>query len=68
MDQKRSGAQGSLALRGEADPKYVFLHIKLESVLKVTREIFGAKKVSEFRKSYQEAAIKRITEDTSGRR
>ncbi len=50
------------------DPKYLFLSLKLEAVTAITTKMFGANTLKEFRKLCEEAAMKMIMQDVSGRR
>lgn len=63
LQKKESDVQGC-----DVAAKYIFLHMKLDTILKITRRIFGVSKVMTFKKLYHEAAMKRIIEDNSGRR
>lgn len=47
---------------------YVFLRLKLESVIEITRERFGIRAVRQFEQLIEEAAMKYILEDASGKR
>lgn len=53
---------------GALDPKYVFLHLKLKSISQVILAMFGAGVLEEFKSRYEEAAMRMIEQDTSGRR
>lgn len=53
---------------GRIQPEYLFLHLKLKAVERVTTARFGRKTLCEFKKICETAAVKRIAEDASGRR
>ena len=53
---------------GSADPRYLFLSLKLEATELITKKMFGRKMLSEFKKLYEDASLKMIAQDTSGRR
>jgi hypothetical protein len=54
--------------KGGVLSSYVFLRLKLEAVQSVASKRFGRRIVSEFEKIYEDAAMKNILQDTSGRR
>ncbi len=54
--------------QGRPLASYAFLALKLEAVERETRKRFGARALAEFRRLYEEAAMKNILQDTSGRR
>jgi hypothetical protein len=67
--QKESDAQKlKFTEDGLMDPGYLFLRLKLEAIEQVTKARFGRKALAEFKKLYEEISLKRILEDTSGRR
>jgi hypothetical protein len=47
---------------------YLFLRLKLGAVEEVVLARLGKKELAQFRAIYEEASVKRILEDTSGRR
>jgi hypothetical protein len=53
---------------GEVVASYLFLRLKLECVEAITARRFGARTLSGFKQLYEESSIRRIMEDTSGRR
>jgi len=54
--------------KGDMSPSYVFLRLKLDSVEEIVERRFGKKTLEQFKALYEEASIKRIMEDVSGRR
>ncbi len=67
--EKESDAQKlKLTEEGLLNPKYLFLHLKLEAITQITKIHFGQKGLEEFKRLYEEAALRRILEDTSERR
>lgn len=67
--EKESDAQKlKFTEEGRLDPGYLFLHLKLEAVIRITKARLGARCLQEFKKLYEEGAMKRILEDTSGKR
>lgn len=53
---------------GRVLASYYFLRLKLKAILGVTRRRFGAATVRHFKRYYEEASMKLIMQDTSGRR
>lgn len=53
---------------GALDSRYLFLSLKLEAIIAITRKMFGRRMLSKFDKFCEEAAMKAIMQDTSGRR
>lgn len=47
---------------------YLFLHMKFAAVCQITRSQFGPAVLKEFKRLYEEAALKRILGDESGKR
>jgi hypothetical protein len=47
---------------------YYFLHLKLKAVLDLAQRRFGARAVRDFKRYYEEASMRLIAQDTSGRR
>ena len=54
--------------KGGVLASYTFLHLKLKAVESVTTKLFGNRTVREFEHLIEDAAIKNILQDTSGRR
>ncbi len=53
---------------GSLDPGYRFLCLKLEAVEAITKKMFGARTLTEFKSFCEDAAMSLIAQDTSGRR
>ncbi|MFH1691314.1 MAG: hypothetical protein ABIC68_01900 [Candidatus Omnitrophota bacterium] len=53
---------------GQMNSAYLFLRLKLQAVEEIVCGRFGKKELSSYKRFYEDAAMKRITEDTSGRR
>jgi hypothetical protein len=53
---------------GRLDPKYRFLMLKLEVISQIIVKMFGRRTFNEFKRLYEERALRMILEDTSGRR
>lgn len=67
--QKESDAQKLKYIEaGHPNPNYLFLRLKLKAIEEITVKRFGKKQLECCKKLYEEAAMKMILEDTSGRR
>jgi len=67
--QKESDAQKlKFNEAGQLDAKYVFLHLKLKAIRHSIELLFGRRGFRQFRKLYEEAAMKGILADSSGKR
>lgn len=53
---------------GAPKPEILLLHMKLAAVEKLADSYLGKKALKDFRRLYEDAAMQRILEDTSGRR
>lgn len=53
---------------GRVLASYYFLCLKLSAVLDMIRRRFGAKTVKDFKRLYEDASMRLIAQDTSGRR
>jgi hypothetical protein len=53
---------------GHIMASYYFLHLKLKTVLRIVRRRFGARTVGDFKRLYEEASMRLIVQDTSGKR
>lgn len=67
--QKESDARKlKFAKDGSLDANYLFLRLKLQAIERVTQKYCGTKGLARFKSFYEEAAMKRISDDTSGKR
>lgn len=53
---------------GQMDHAYLFLRLKLQAIEEIICKRFGKKELVLYKRLYEDAAMKRITEDLSGRR
>lgn len=53
---------------GHINPGYLFLCLKLEAITDIIKTTLGKSGLLEFRRIYEEYAMKRISEDTTGKR
>lgn len=67
--QKASDAQKLKYIEnGDENANYLFLHMKLESICRLIKVKFGNSMLKRCKQFYEEAAMKRILEDTSNKR
>jgi hypothetical protein len=53
---------------GHVNPGYLFLCLKLEAIKDIIKATAGKKGLLEFKRLYEESAMKRISEDITGKR
>ncbi len=53
---------------GELEPRYAFMHLKLEAILRAVRRYLGPGSIKEFQRLYEAKAIENILCATSERR
>lgn len=53
---------------GHVNPGYLFLYLKLEAIKDIIKATLGKKGLLEFKRLYEESAMKRISEDITGKR
>ena len=68
LSKESDALKQKFASDGSLDPGYRFLCLKLEAVEAITKKMFGARTLAEFKRLCEDAAMSLIAQDSSGRR
>jgi hypothetical protein len=68
LSKESEALKSKFSSDGSLDPEYRFLCLKLEAVEAITKKMFGANMLAEFKSLCEDAAMSLIAQDSSGRR